>query len=527
MTKTTIITCGGSFACLLLLATFSSSARAAVAHSQSAQRQQSQHNTQIMDPAFARAGQQAGLEIWRVEDFKPVPYPKNQYGKFYSGDSYVVLNTKVNKRGDKSWDLHFWLGAETSQDEAGSAAILAVQLDDHLGGAPIQHREKQDHESQLFLSYFKSGIRYQPGGVASGFRHVDREAAETRLFQVKGSRNIRVKEVDPSIASMNKGDCFILDVGKNIYVYVGASSKRIEKLKATAAANQIRDQDHGGKSKVTIVDEYSPQSDFDTFFSALGGGSREAVPEAATGGDDAQFETSEERAAALFRVTDSSGSLRVEPIASRPLEQGLLEDGDVFILDTNNADVFVWVGRRASPTEKRESIKKADAYLAQHRRPSWTHVERIAQGAEPAAFTQYFRSWQGTGEARGRLVRSADQPRLFHALLRPGSTKFQVTEVYDFDQDDLNTDDIMFLDVPVKNTVFLWIGAGADAEEKERSGEVVQAYLKKNGREDTTINTVHQNKEDEDFKAHFSGWNPQLWENQVDVRQLAKNYEQD
>lgn len=54
---------------------------------------------------------------------------------------------------------------------------------------------------------------------------------------------------------MNKGDCFILEAPKNkkIYVYVGKFSKRTERLKAIQAANQIREQDHGGRIKIEVV----------------------------------------------------------------------------------------------------------------------------------------------------------------------------------------------------------------------------------------------------------------------------------
>lgn len=52
---------------------------------------------------------------------------------------------------------------------------------------------------------------------------------------------------------MNKGDCFILDVGKDIYVWAGPDSRRIERLKAVMVANEIRDEDHAGGARVHVI----------------------------------------------------------------------------------------------------------------------------------------------------------------------------------------------------------------------------------------------------------------------------------
>ncbi|CAG2061054.1 unnamed protein product [Timema podura] len=102
-----------------------------------------------------------------------VALPKEQYGNFYSGDSYIFYaaselgktsgtDTKVSQvNGPLEVHLHFWLGSATSTDEAGVAVFKTVELDDYLGGHPVQHREVQGNESNRFKSYFKSGIRYK------------------------------------------------------------------------------------------------------------------------------------------------------------------------------------------------------------------------------------------------------------------------------------------------------------------------------------------------------------------------------
>ncbi|CAD6993520.1 unnamed protein product [Ceratitis capitata] len=341
-------------------------------------------------------------------NFEPVAYPSKYYGKFYEGDSYIILKTTEDPQSQKlSWDIHFWLGAETTTDEAGAAAICTVQLDDQLDGAPVQHREVQDHESQLFLSYFKNGVRYEKGGVATGFEHVDVNAAgEKRLFQVKGKRNVRVRQVELSISSMNRGDCFILDAGEEILIYVGEQAKRLERLKAIYAANEIRDQDHHGRAKVNIVDNFSSDFAKEHFFATLGSGSAEEVPDETTDEEDGAFEKADIEAVKLYKVSDASGSLEIEQVAEKPLVQEMLSTDDSFILDTG-CGIYVWVGRGSTQKEKISAMKVAEHFLESNSYPTWTQVHRVVEDGEPAAFKQYFAAWHDQGLHHKRLLRTA------------------------------------------------------------------------------------------------------------------------
>lgn len=141
------------------------------------------------EQAWKDAGKTVGMQIWRIEKFNVKSWPKEKYGSFYDGDSFILLNTyKEKDKNDLKHDVHFWLGKYTSQDEAGTAAYKTVELDDLLGGNIRQHREVQGYESELFLGYFPGGIHLLSGGVDSGFHHVKAHEYKPKLLHVKGNK---------------------------------------------------------------------------------------------------------------------------------------------------------------------------------------------------------------------------------------------------------------------------------------------------------------------------------------------------
>ena len=91
-----------------------------------------------IDFNWESAGQSPGLEIWRVEntrtendnpDFGIKVWSKVRYGEFHRGDSYIVLLTREDDDSDALiWDVYFWIGSESSQDEYGVAAYKANEL---------------------------------------------------------------------------------------------------------------------------------------------------------------------------------------------------------------------------------------------------------------------------------------------------------------------------------------------------------------------------------------------------------------
>uniref|UniRef100_A0A8C1ETY9 Scinderin n=1 Tax=Cyprinus carpio carpio TaxID=630221 RepID=A0A8C1ETY9_CYPCA len=350
---------------------------------------------------FEQAGKRQGLQIWRIEKMELAPVPENSHGSFYIGDAYLVLHT-VKQKDSCFYDLHYWLGKDCTQDESTAAAIFTIQMDDYLGGKPVQYREIQGSESTNFTSYFKGGITYKTGGVASGFHHVvTNDLSARRLFHLKGRRTVRATEVPLAWASFNNGDCFIVDLGAEIYQWCGSKCNKFERLKAAQVATGIRDNERNGRARLVVVEEgHEPKE----MIKALG--EKPEIPEG-DDNEDVVADVSNRKMAKLYMVSDATGKMKVSLVSDEnPFNQSDLLSEECFILDHGKSKIiFVWKGHSANPNERKEAMKTAEGFIKQMGYPANTQIQVLPEGGETPIFKQFFKSWKDKDQAEGLAAR--------------------------------------------------------------------------------------------------------------------------
>nr|BAC77209.1 actin filament bundling protein P-115-ABP [Lilium longiflorum] len=356
-----------------------------------------------LDPAFQGSGQKAGMQIWRIENFRPVPVPNSSYGKFFTGDAYIILKTTILKSGGLRHDIHYWLGKDTSQDEAGTAAIKTVELDVTLGGRAVQYREVQGHETEIFLSYFKPCIIPQEGGVASGFKHseINQHEHHTRLFVCKGKHVVHVKEVPFTRSSLNHDDIFILDTESKIFQFNGSNSSIQERGKALEVVQHIKDTYHNGKCEIAVVEDGKLMADVEAgeFWGFFGGFA--PLPRKAAFDHDRKTETLATKLLCVEKGQPSS-------VQADSLIRELLNTDKCYLLDCG-VEVFVWIGRNTSLEERKSASSAAEELLRAHDRTK-VHVIRVMEGYETVKFRSKFDAWPhaavvtATEEGRGKVA---------------------------------------------------------------------------------------------------------------------------
>lgn len=332
--------------------------------------------------AFFESIAQNELEVYRIEQLEPKPVPNETYGKFYDGDSYVILK----KTRNEDFDIHYWHGNNASMDEEAGAAALSVHIAAHLSSPSRHHLELQGEESQLFMSYFKdAGVIYLEGGVESGLKQAKEREHEPRLLQVKGKKYPRVWTFTPSSDLLNEGDVFILDNDAKLYFWPGSDANVSEHMRAMAIIQHIKDFDYNSNAKI-----YYPRDDEEAekeFWDALGGKPK-MIHRAVTDNLDHEHNDSlfEHK---LFRVSDTSGELVLDEVTERPLKKSHLETESVFILELEKV-IYVWCGKEASYEEKNKAILTARDFRDQREKSKKTSIVKVPEFGEDAVFKSFF-----------------------------------------------------------------------------------------------------------------------------------------
>ncbi|XP_034292858.1 macrophage-capping protein isoform X1 [Pantherophis guttatus] len=339
--------------------------------------------------AFDVSAKEPGLHIWRVEKMKPVSVPDEMKGIFYSGDSYLVLYNGP----DEHSNLHIWIGQNSSRDEQGACALLSTHLNSIPKEKPIQYREVQGNESDVFMEYFPHGIKYQEGGVESAFTRTQvnhEQSSRHQLYQVKGKKNIRAVERELSWTSFNTGDCFILDLGEKIFAWYGGKSNILERNKARDFATAIRDTERKGKAKMEIVVDGEEPAEMTAVL-----GPKPVLKEG-TAEEDIVADQKNAIAAVLYKVSDMTGKMSLTTVSeSSPFLQDQLITDDCFILDNGqHGKIFVWKGLKANEQEQQAALRVAENFISQMKYPQNTQVQILPQGRESLLFKQFFTNWK-------------------------------------------------------------------------------------------------------------------------------------
>jgi len=279
-----------------------------------------------------------------------------------------------------------------------------------------------------------------------------------------------------------------------IYFWQGLDSSQDEKGASALLATALDDQYGGAPVQVRVVQNKEPEHFLGLFKGKF---------IIHRGGMASGFKNSNEKTtvAADNRLYHVKGTSQLNTKAVEvDCKASSLNSNDCFVLVTPK-NAVTWFGKFATGDERTVAKSVADTLMT----PS--KVEAVFEGKEKDDF------WGPLGGKAEYASKQAEaipefEPRLFQCSNASGN--FDVEEIFDFSQEDLISDDIMLLDAWTE--IYLWIGNGANTDEKKAALETAIKYLQNSpgGRsaDSTPILTVKQAFEPPLFTSHFI-WDPE------------------
>ncbi|XP_078807943.1 supervillin isoform X6 [Oryzias latipes] len=238
------------------------------------------------------------------------------------------------------------------------------------------------------------------------------------LIHIKGRRHVQVRLVEPSVRSLNSGDCFLLVTPQHCILWSGEFANKQERAKASELALLIHSRrDLGCEAPGVVHLEEglnSDSSEAEDFWSLLGG--RTNYRGAGVSEEDELFELGVVESNCVYSLVEDRLVPHEQAWASIP-HISLLCSTEALVFDFGS-EVYLWHGRDASQARRDVALQltrqvwvgeydysncrvnpldptrcNPSIHLKGASRPSWALLAVVSEGEETALFKEKFLGW--------------------------------------------------------------------------------------------------------------------------------------
>ncbi|XP_016521961.1 supervillin-like isoform X6 [Poecilia formosa] len=177
------------------------------------------------------------------------------------------------------------------------------------------------------------------------------------LIHIKGRRQVQVRVVEPSVRSLNSGDCFLLVDPNHCILWSGEFANKEERAKALELAAFIQSRRELGcrASQVVHLEEglNTDGPEAADFWSLLGG--RKQYRAAGAPEEDELFEQGVVESNCVYSLMEDRLVPHEQAWASIP-STALLDSSEVLVFDFGS-EVYLWHGRDVSPSRRNVALQ--------------------------------------------------------------------------------------------------------------------------------------------------------------------------